>query len=162
MVAPTPPGWPDLLERGHVPVLKMRSAGHPDRPWTHARRALSVGDANTLWSKGLKLCHMFGLRDEPARTLAQRSLRNLALLNYFVFPNGSKHFHTLRDGWSETKNTLDLGESPAVCGYAFHELVRRIRSVAPRLPERFLAAAGAAMPVRPSGELRLTISRRTR
>jgi hypothetical protein len=53
--------------------------------------------------------------------LTRRSLRNLALMNYFVFPNGVKHFRTERNGWSDEKNTVDLGESRTVCDYAFHD-----------------------------------------
>jgi len=138
-------------------VLKMRSRGQPNRPWTHATTALSPHDANALWSRGLKHCHIFELRDRPELTLAQRSLRNLALMNYFVFPNGVKHFRTERDGWSEEKNTIDLGESRTVCDYALHELVLRVDSVAPRLSERFLSAAGASMPNKPKGDIRIKI-----
>ena len=93
--------WPELVQGGGVPVLKMRSRGRVDRPWNHAQTALSRRDANVLWSSGLKHCHIFGLRDRPELTLTQRSLRNLALMNYFVFPNGVKHFRTERDGWSD-------------------------------------------------------------
>ena len=78
-------------------------------------------------------------------------------MNYFVFPNGVKHFRTERDGWSEEKNTIDLGESRTVCDYALHELVLRVDSVAPRLSERFLSAAGASMPNKPKGDIRIKI-----
>ena len=100
------------------------------------------------------------VRCRPQLTLAQRSLRNLALMNYFVFPNGSKHFRTERDGWSDENNTVDLGESRTVCDYALHELVLRVDSVEPGLSERFLSAAGAAMPNQPKGDLRIRIVRR--
>ncbi|MBZ5610499.1 MAG: hypothetical protein LAP38_19735 [Acidobacteriia bacterium] len=81
-------------------------------------------------------------------------------MNYFVFPNGIKHFRTEREGWSDEKNATDLGESRTVCDYALHELILRVRSVAPDLPERFLSAAGAVMPSKPEGELRIRIERR--
>lgn len=166
-----PACWPELIEGGLLPVVKMRAGGRMDRPWTHATTALSRHDANVLWSirgsrasrankSGLKHCHIFDLRGRPGCTLTQRSLRNLALMNYFVFPNGNKHFRTEREGWSDEKNAMDLGESRTVCDYALHELILRVRSVAPDLPERFLSAAGAVMPSKPEGELRIRIERR--
>lgn len=155
-----PMSWPELVQLGRMPVLKARAAGTPDRPWTHARNALSNADANTLWSRQLKHCHVFGLRPSLGITLKQRSLRNVCLLNHFVFPNGLKHFRTTRDGWSEDPAPSDLGESPIVCAYVFHALLDRIRPVAPSLPERFLRAAGAMLPLRPSGALRIRIERR--
>ena len=81
-------------------LKEMRSRGRVDRPWNRTRKtALSRRDANVLWSSGLKHCPIFGLRDRPELTLTQRSLRNLALMNYFVFPNGVKHFRTERKIW---------------------------------------------------------------
>jgi hypothetical protein len=155
-----PAYWPELIQGGRVPVLKMRSRGQADRPWNHASTALSRHDANVLWSRGLKHCHIFELRPRPELTLAQRSLRNLALMNYFVFPNGVKHFRTERDGWSEENNTVDLGESRTVCDYALHELVLRLESVDPGLSGRFLSAAGATMPKQPKGDIRIRVVRR--
>jgi hypothetical protein len=155
-----PSDWPDLIEEGHLPVLKIRARGRADRPWTHAKVALSHRDTNILWSQGLKLCHIFEVRKRLEVTLVQRSFRNLALMNYFVFPNGAKHFFTERDGWSEDANTIDLGESRVVCGYALHELAVRMRSVASGLPERFLLAAGTTMPIKPSYDLRIRVARR--
>jgi hypothetical protein len=102
-------------------VLKMWSRGQAVPPWNHATTALPPHDANVLWSRGLKHCHILELRDKPELTLTRRSLRNLALMNYFVFPNGVKHFRTERNGWSDEKNTVDLGESRTVCDYAFHD-----------------------------------------
>ncbi len=155
-----PASWPQLIEGGCLPVLKMRPRGRPDRPWTHSTQALADRDARTLWSLGLKHCHIFELRYRPDLTLAQRSLRNLALMNYFVFPNGVKHFRTERDGWSDENSAKDLGESRTVCAYALHELVKRVEAVASDLPDRFLSAAGAVMPNKPSGRIRIRIARR--
>jgi hypothetical protein len=81
-------------------------------------------------------------------------------MNYFVFPNGVKHFRTERDGWSDENNTVDLGESRTVCDYALHELVMRVDSISPGLSERFLLAAGAAMPNKPKGAFGIRIVRR--
>lgn len=58
-----PACWPDLIEGGRLPVLKMRSRGQADRPWTHATTALSHRDTNVVWSRGLKLCHIFEVRN---------------------------------------------------------------------------------------------------
>jgi len=152
--------WPELIEQGQLPVLKMRASGRPDRPWTHATTPLSQQDASVIWSRGLKHCHIFELHGRAGHNLTQRSLRNLALMNYFVFPNGLKHFRTERDGWSEVNNTIDLGESRTVCDYAFREVMLYVSSVAPDLAERFLLAAGALMPSKPVGDLRIKIERR--
>jgi hypothetical protein len=158
--AADPAYWLELIQGGRLPVLKMRPRGRADRPWNHASSALSPRDANVLWSRGLKHCHIFALRDRPELTLTQRSLRNLALMNYFVFPNGVKHFRTERDGWSDEKNTVDLGESRTVCDYALHEMVIRVDSISPGLSERFLLAAGAAMPNKPKCDVKVRIVRR--
>jgi hypothetical protein len=155
-----PVDWPDLIEEGHLPVLKMRARGRADRPWTHAKFALSHRDTDILWSRGLKLCHIFEVRKRLGVTLIQRSLRNIALMNYFVFPNGSKHFFTERDGWSEEVNTIDLGESRVVCDYALYELAARMRTVASGLPKSFLLAAGTTMPIKPNCDLRIRVARR--
>lgn len=40
--------WDELVEGGGIPVLKMRSRGRIDRPWTHARTALTAADASRL------------------------------------------------------------------------------------------------------------------
>lgn len=153
---------PSLVEEGVLPVLKIRARGDPERPWNHSTTALSTKDASALWTRGMKHCHVFGLRPAAGVTQKQRSLRNIGLINHFIFPNGVKHFHTERDGWKEARNTTDLGESATMCGLAFHESVKRVRSVAPGLAERFLSAAGATIPKIPSSTraLRVRIRRR--
>ena len=87
-----PACWPELIQAGGLPVLKMRSRGQADRPWNHATTALSPRDANVLWSRGLKHCHIFELRDRPDVTLIQRSLRNLALYELLCVSERGKTF----------------------------------------------------------------------
>ena len=156
----TPADWPNLVAEGHLPVLKMRARGRADRPWTHAKIALSHRDTNVLWSRGLKLCHIFEMRNRPEVSLIQRSFRNVALMNYFVFPNGSRHFFTERDGWSEEVNTIDLGESRTVCDYALNEAAVRVSEVASGLPKKFLSAAGATTPIKCNSNLHIRVVRR--
>lgn len=152
-----PAHWSALMAEGTIPVLMARAKGDPERPWDYARTALSPRDANLLWSQSSKLCHIFDLRRSRELSLQQLSLRNLSLLNYFVFPNGHKHFHTERIGWSEPGNPSDLGESATVCAFAFHALAQKVEAVAPGLTRRFLVAAGEVMPVKPDGHLRIRI-----
>lgn len=148
----------DALEAGDVPVLAMlQGAGTRDWDWNYSRRALPPQDKNALWDRRLKHCHILAVAERDAADLRQRSLRNLSPMNHFVFPNGNKHFSTVRIGWTEVPAALDLGESPRVLAWVALRLREFVGSEGSRTFDRFRSAAGAGPVARPpDGRIRIT------
>jgi len=146
------------IKEGRIPVLKALKKKGRTWEWNYAKAPLRQRDADILWKPKLKHCHILEVCDRPSVTARQRAMRNLAPINYFVFPNGNKHFDTTRVGWTERPCPSDLGESPRVIAWVQHCLVDHLGPEGSEVYQRYLHVVGGRLPPKPpDGEIQIRL-----